>query len=72
MRNVQVRQQNVMQSSVDSTDDDQEVMMNALQAELQYIHQGRAKNTLSSGLAKALYDEVNAAQALVLAIEEDE
>ncbi len=72
MRNIQVRQQNVVENSVGSNMASQEVMMNALQAELQYIQDGRTKGALTPALSKALYDEVNAAQALVLAIEEEE
>ncbi|MBM7618026.1 CPA1 family monovalent cation:H+ antiporter [Weissella uvarum] len=72
MRNMQIRQQNAIQNSFDSDVAEQEVMMDALQAELQYIQDGRENGSLNSGLAKALYDEVNAAQSLVLAIEKEE
>lgn len=49
-----------------------EVLLAALQAELTYIQNRRMRNEYSSALLKALYDEVTAAQALVLAADVDE
>ncbi|GAK31783.1 antiporter [Weissella oryzae SG25] len=46
--------------------EESEVLLAALQAELTYIQNGRLKNEFNPALLKELYDEVIAAQALLL------
>ncbi|TYC48500.1 sodium:proton antiporter [Weissella muntiaci] len=54
------------QNQEDTDVQESEVLMAALQAELTYVQNGRLKNEFNPALLKALYDEVIAAQALLL------
>ncbi|MDR3189910.1 MAG: cation:proton antiporter [Lactobacillaceae bacterium] len=55
-----------------ATSDRQDALLYAMQAELGFIQRGIAQDELSHALGKQLYNEVTAAQSLVLALGKDD
>lgn len=60
-------QQAMLQNQKINADDGQQIFLNALQEELNYIEQQRIKGDADSELLKELYDEVINSQAILLA-----
>jgi CPA1 family monovalent cation:H+ antiporter len=60
-------QQAMLQNQKINSDDEQQVFLNALQEELNYIEQQRTQGDADAELLKELYDEVINSQAILLA-----
>jgi len=71
LRDVVAHNRHQMQDQQDATHATQEILLEALGAELTYVQNGRQQDKFSPALLKALYDEVTATQALVLASDDE-
>lgn len=67
MRELVANREHRLADSVQADEVTQEALVRALQAELNYIQDERMQGHMPASLAKDLYDEVNAAQAVALA-----
>lgn len=72
MRELVAKREHRLADSVEADETVQEALVSALQAELNYIQDERMQGHMPASLAKDLYDEVNAAQAVALANTYDE
>ena len=71
LRDVVAHNRHQMQDQQAATQETQELLLGALGAELTYVQNGRKQDKFSPALLKALYDEVTATQALVLASDDE-
>jgi CPA1 family monovalent cation:H+ antiporter len=72
LRDVAAQESDRWRDQQNANTESQNLLLAALQTELSYVQAGRDRVEFSPGLLKQLYDEVTAAQALVLAAEDTE
>jgi CPA1 family monovalent cation:H+ antiporter len=72
LRDVAAQERDRLRDQQNTSKADQALLLEALQVELSYVQTGRQKGEFSPALLKQLYDEVTAAQGLVLAADNEE